>query len=87
MLQRTQIMLDEETKRDLEILSLETGKSMSSLVREALAEKMKTKRKKRSKKSPQKSEVMKLMGKYKHLKPTKKIDIDNIRDYIDYSNL
>jgi len=36
---------------------------------------------------PRKSEVLSLIGKYKHLRPTKKIDLDNIRDYINYSNL
>lgn len=35
--------------------------------------------------TPQKSEVLKLAGKYKHLYRKKPIDIDNIRDYIDYS--
>ena len=36
---------------------------------------------------PQESEIMKLAGSLSHIKPTKKIDIDNIRDYIDYSDL
>lgn len=34
---------------------------------------------------PQESEVLKLVGKYKHLYKKKPIDIDNIRDHIDYS--
>lgn len=37
--------------------------------------------------TPQKSSLLKLAGKYKHLKPKKKIDLDNIRDAINYSQL
>lgn len=37
--------------------------------------------------TPKKSEVLKLAGKYKDLYAKKPIDIDNIRDYIDYSKL
>ncbi len=36
---------------------------------------------------PKKGGVLSLAGKYKDLKPNKKIDVDNIRDYIDYSQL
>jgi len=36
---------------------------------------------------PKKSAVLKLAGKYKNVKPVKKIDIDNIRDQIDYADL
>jgi AbrB family looped-hinge helix DNA binding protein len=35
--------------------------------------------------TPTQSPFLKMAGKYSHLKPSKKIDIDNIRDYIDYS--
>lgn len=37
--------------------------------------------------TPQESPVLKLAGKYKHLKPKKPINLDRIRDYIDYSQL
>lgn len=33
----------------------------------------------------QKSKILKIVGKYKNIEPTKKIDIDNIRDKIDYT--
>lgn len=46
MLQRTQILLDTETKRDLEYLSEVTNRSMSELVREFVAEKVKIEKKK-----------------------------------------
>lgn len=36
---------------------------------------------------PKKSAVLKLAGKYKNLSAKKKINLDNIRDRIDYSNL
>lgn len=36
---------------------------------------------------PKKSAVLKLAGKYKVLAKKRKIDLDNIRDRIDYSNL
>ncbi|MBI4999174.1 hypothetical protein HZB97_00125 [Candidatus Gottesmanbacteria bacterium] len=36
---------------------------------------------------PKTSPVLKLAGKYRHLKPVKKINIERIRDYIDYSSL
>ena len=35
--------------------------------------------------TPKESEVLKLAGKYKHLYKKDPIDIDNVRDYIDYS--
>ena len=41
MLQRTQLMLDEQTKNDLLYLSMATNRSMSSLVREFVVEKVK----------------------------------------------
>lgn len=34
---------------------------------------------------PQKSKILSLAGKYKGKKPIKKINLDKIRDYIDYS--
>lgn len=37
--------------------------------------------------TPEESPILKLAGKYKHFKPKKPIDLDNIRDYIDYSDL
>lgn len=37
--------------------------------------------------TPVTSPYLKSVGKYAHLKPVKPIDLDNIRDYIDYSNL
>ena len=46
MLQRTQILLDSETKRDLIYLSELTDRSMSDLVREFVAEKVKVEKKK-----------------------------------------
>lgn len=36
---------------------------------------------------PKKSAVLKLAGKYKNLSAKKKINLDNIRDRIDYSSL
>lgn len=36
---------------------------------------------------PTKSKILSMGGKYKHLKPVKPINIDKIRDYIDYSDL
>jgi len=36
---------------------------------------------------PKPSPVLKLAGKYRHRKPVKKINIERIRDRIDYSNL
>lgn len=54
MLQRTQLMLDEQTKNDLLYLSMATNRSMSSLVREFVVEKIKIEKKKASKvKRPQ----------------------------------
>jgi hypothetical protein len=46
MLQRTQLMLDEQTKNDLLYLSMATNRSMSSLVREFVVEKVKIEKKK-----------------------------------------
>lgn len=46
MLQRTQILLDSETKRDLAYLSEVTNRSMSDLVRQFVAEKVKVEKKK-----------------------------------------
>jgi len=46
MLLRTQILLDSETKRDLVYLSEVTNRSMSALVREFVAEKVKIEKKK-----------------------------------------
>ena len=37
--------------------------------------------------TPYQSPILKMVGKYKHIKPSKPIDLDNIRDYIDYSDL
>jgi len=51
MLQRTQLMLDEETKNDLLYLSQMTNRSMSELVRSFVAEKVKKEKKKVSQKS------------------------------------
>lgn len=34
---------------------------------------------------PDDSDILSLAGKYAHKKPTKKIDVDNIRDLVDYS--
>ena len=54
MLQRTQLMLDEQTKNDLLYLSMATNRSMSSLVREFVVEKVKIEKKKVAKaKRPQ----------------------------------
>lgn len=36
---------------------------------------------------PKKSAVLKLAGKYKNLSKKRKVNLDNIRDRIDYSNL
>lgn len=41
MLKRTQILLDAETKRDLELVSTKKGKSVSELVRDYVKEKVK----------------------------------------------
>lgn len=49
MLQRTQILLDTETKRDLEYLSEVTNRSMSDLVRQFVAEKVRVEKKKHNK--------------------------------------
>ena len=46
MLQRTQLMIDSETKEDLLFLSRETNRSMSEMVREFVAEKVKKEKKK-----------------------------------------
>lgn len=46
MLVRTQIMLDDQTKRDLEYLSEMKNQSMSALVRKFVAEKVKIEKKK-----------------------------------------
>lgn len=46
MLQRTQLMLDEQTKNDLLYLSMATNRSMSSLVREFVVEKVKIEKRK-----------------------------------------
>lgn len=46
MLQRTQLMIDRETRQDLLLLSQFTNKSMSRLVREFLKEKVKEEKKK-----------------------------------------
>ncbi|OGM30801.1 hypothetical protein A2630_00410 [Candidatus Woesebacteria bacterium RIFCSPHIGHO2_01_FULL_44_10] len=46
MLQRTQIMLDQNTKTDLELLSQATGKSISLLIREYLSTPIKKERRK-----------------------------------------
>lgn len=54
MLQRTQLMLDEETKNDLLYLSQETHKSMSELVRSFVEEKVRNERKKLKKKNNKK---------------------------------
>ena len=35
---------------------------------------------------PKKSKILSLAGKYRGRKPLKKIDLNKIRDYIDYSN-
>lgn len=51
MLQRTQIMLDDKTKADLEFLSIKKGESMSSLVRKFLKDKIKQEKKKIPKES------------------------------------
>ena len=45
MLIRTQIMLDHQTKRDLEYLSQVKNQSMSSLVRQFVAEKVQVEKK------------------------------------------
>jgi bifunctional DNA-binding transcriptional regulator/antitoxin component of YhaV-PrlF toxin-antitoxin module len=37
--------------------------------------------------TPTTSPYLKHVGKYTHLKPIKPIDLDNIRDFIDYSDL
>lgn len=34
---------------------------------------------------PRQSRVLKLAGKYKGVKPVKHIDLDHVRDFIDYS--
>ena len=49
MLQRTQILFDVETKRDLEYLSEVTNRSMSDVVRQFVAEKVKVEKKKHKK--------------------------------------
>lgn len=36
---------------------------------------------------PQKNPVTEMAGKYKNIKPKKKIDLEKVRDEIDYSNL
>ncbi|OIO17866.1 hypothetical protein COV53_04945 [Candidatus Gottesmanbacteria bacterium CG11_big_fil_rev_8_21_14_0_20_37_11] len=36
---------------------------------------------------PKKSRLLQMAGKYHHLSKNKKIDLDNIRDVIDYSNI
>ena len=55
MLVRTQLLLDPQTKRDLEYLSQMTDESMSSLVRRFVAEKVKTEKKKVKKNKPVKN--------------------------------
>jgi len=37
--------------------------------------------------TPKKSSVLSLAGKYKKVKPTRKINLNKIRDHIDYSDL
>lgn len=36
---------------------------------------------------PKKSKILEMAGKYQHLKPVKPINLDRIRDYIDYSEM
>ena len=36
---------------------------------------------------PKKSSILKMAGKYRHIKPKKKIDVAKIRNEIDYSRL
>ncbi len=60
MLQRMQILLDTQTKRDLEYLSEMTNRSMSELVREFVAEKVKVEKKKVERKK--KTTVKKMTG-------------------------
>jgi predicted transcriptional regulator len=58
MLQRTQILLDAETKRDLAYLSEVTNRSMSELVRQFLAEKVKVEKKRVDQKQKTKGKRM-----------------------------
>lgn len=37
--------------------------------------------------TPYQSPILSMYGKYAHIKPKKPIDLDNIRDYVDYSDL
>lgn len=37
--------------------------------------------------TPYQSPILSMIGKYSHLKPIKPIDLDNPRDFIDYSDL
>lgn len=79
MLQRTQILLDTETKRDLEYLSEVTNRSMSDLVRQFVAEKVKV-----EKKRVKKQKVKKMSGAEALLKmaeEAKKIDEKYGTDY------
>lgn len=36
---------------------------------------------------PKKSPILKMAGKYQKIKPVKKVNLDQIRDYIDYSSI
>ena len=54
MLKRTQILLDEETKRDLEYLSEVKNQSISKLVRTYLADKVKAEKKRARRKKVKK---------------------------------
>lgn len=37
--------------------------------------------------TPQESPFLKSMGKYAHIKPVKPIDLDNVRDYVDWTKV
>jgi len=83
---RTNILFDEELWNILVAEALRRKTSVGDLVRFA-ARKIYSDGGKTIIKRKKKQSILDLAGKYKAIAVHKKIDIDNIRDYIDYSDL
>jgi len=83
---RTNILFDQELWNILVALAAKQKTSVGELVRFA-ARKIYSDGRKIVTKEKKKQSILDLAGKYKAIAAHKKIDIDNIRDYIDYSDL
>ncbi|MEK7577722.1 MAG: hypothetical protein AAB492_03870 [Patescibacteria group bacterium] len=83
---RTNILFDEELWNILVAEAAKRKTSVGDLVRFAARKIYSDGGKVVIKKKKEKS-ILDLAGKYKAIAAHKKIDIDNIRDYIDYSDL